>query len=271
MTEPLELRGRCAVITGAASGIGRSMAREAARRGMDLALADVDAVGLETLAAELRDMQANVLIHPLDVRSAEAVASFADAVFARFDSIALVFANAGLLRVDSAIRPDLDVWNLTLDVNLRGVVHTVAAFLGRMIDRGQPAQFVITASQAAFVIGPTIAAYAASKHALWAYADTIRMELAQDPGPVGVSLLAPGRVHSGLTMQTAERVRAAQGEEAVKAYETLLMPSDVAGRFAIEQAAARRFWILPADDYHDNVRARFDSLLNPAEPHPSAN
>jgi NADP-dependent 3-hydroxy acid dehydrogenase YdfG len=268
MDQELQLGGRCAVITGAASGIGRSLAFEAASRGMSLAICDQNAAGLEAVAEELRARQAQVFAEPLDVRSAPAVAAFADKVFAQFPSIALVFANAGLLRVDSAVRPNPEVWSLTLGVNALGMVNAAAAFLDRMIKRGEPAQFVITASQAAFIAAPTIAAYCASKHAMWAYAEVLRDELAAENSPVQASLLAPGRVASGLTAETRERVRAASGDAAAADYEKLLMPAETLARFALDEAARRRFWILPAKDYEHFLPGRVAALMTPAEPHP---
>jgi NADP-dependent 3-hydroxy acid dehydrogenase YdfG len=268
MSESLQLSGRCAVITGAASGIGAALAREAAAEGMSLALCDVAADALQGLAGSLRADGAQVLAEPVDVRSAEALAGFADKARAAFPSIAMVFANAGLMRPDSATRPDPAVWELTIGVNLMGVVNTVAAFLPSMIDRAEPAQFVITASQAAFAAAPTISAYCASKHAMWAYAEILNAELTGESQAVKVSLLAPGRVASGITMATRERTRAAGGDAAAAAYEQLLMPADVLARFAIGQARERRFWILPADDYQRSLPGRIKALLDPEVAHP---
>jgi NADP-dependent 3-hydroxy acid dehydrogenase YdfG len=268
MSEPLKLRGRCAVITGAASGIGRALAQEAAARGLALALCDVSTGELESLAAEMREKGAHVLAETVDVRSADAVQLFSDKVFDRFPSIALVFANAGLMRLDSAVRPNPEIWSLTLGVNILGVVHTAAAFLGQMIERGEPAQFVITASQAAFAAAPTISAYCSSKHAMWAYAEILQAELASEASPVRASLLAPGRVASGITMESRERARAAGGDEAAKTYESQLMPADMLARFAIEQAVQRRFWILSSNDYKASLPSRIADLLHPQQPHP---
>jgi NADP-dependent 3-hydroxy acid dehydrogenase YdfG len=267
MSEHLELRGRCAVITGAASGIGRALALEAAARGMSVAICDQNTEGLEAVATELRDRQAVVLAQTVDVRSAPALAAFADKVFDQFPDIALVFANAGLMRVDSAVRPTPDVWALTLGVNVLGIIHVSAAFLDRMIKRGQPAQYVVTASQAAFLVAPTISAYAASKHAIWGYAEALREELKMENSPVEASMLSPGRVASALTMETRERVRAGGGDAAAAQYETLLMPSDILARFAFDQAEQRKFWILPAKDFEVGLPPRIKALLDPSEPH----
>lgn len=268
MSDIVELSGRCAVITGAASGIGAALAREAAAAGMSLALCDVSAEALTSLAGELRANGTKVLAEVVDVSSAEALAGFGEKTRAAFPSIALVFANAGMMQPDSAVRPNPAVWNRTVGVNLLGVVNTVAAFLPQLIDRGEPAQFVITASQAAFAAAPTISAYCATKHAMWAYAEILSAELAAETKVVQASLLAPGRVASGITMATRERTRVAGGDDAATAYERLLMPANILARFALDQARRRRFWILPAKDYQASLPGRIKALLDPAEPHP---
>ena len=267
MGELLELDGRCAVITGAASGIGRALAEEAASRGMSLALCDLNPEGLKETVARVHNRGVTVMSQVVDVRAPDQLTAFADQVFAQHPSIALVFANAGLMKVDSAVRPTPAVWELTLGVNALGMVNTAAAFLDRMIKRGEQAQFVITASQAAFMAAPTISAYCASKHAMWAYAEALQAELAAESAPVKASLLAPGRVESGLTMETRERVRAASGDAGATAYEKLLMPPDMLARFAIDQAQNRRFYILPAKDYEMSLPGRYAALMTPTEPH----
>ncbi|HEY3696183.1 SDR family NAD(P)-dependent oxidoreductase [Phenylobacterium sp.] len=264
MARELTLAGRGAVVTGAASGIGAELAREAARRGMGVAVCDINAAGLEQQAAALRGLGATVVAQVVDVRDASAVARFGEAALSTFPSIALTFANAGLLRRSSAIRPDLDDWNLTIDVNLRGVMHVASALAGPMADRGEPAQFVITGSQASFVVGPELSSYAATKHALWAYADIMRLELAMESSELGVSLICPGRVRSGLTAETRLRVVAVQGEAAARQYDTQLMDPAKVAALAFEQAVRREFWVLPSTAYGPAFRNRIDGLLKTA-------
>jgi NAD(P)-dependent dehydrogenase (short-subunit alcohol dehydrogenase family) len=261
----LELKDRCAVVTGAASGIGLALAHEAVRRHMDVALFDVDADVLEEAAASLRSNRVRVLSRSGDVSSLDAVEAFADAVFEEFKSVAVVFANAGLLRTDDTARPSMAVWNLMIDVNLRGPVNTVAAFVGRMLDRGEPAQFVITGSQGSFLVAPSIGAYVATKHAVWALAETLHMELTAQKSCVGASLLAPGRVRSRLTAALRAGVLAEQGEDAAKAYDQLMMEPDTVAHRTFDRVVERAFWILPSDDYKSMLRDRLRPLLDKDE------
>src|SRR5262245_61633030 len=136
----LELKGRAAIVTGAASGIGRALAMEAVSRGMSVGIADMNAEGLKATETALLERQAKVVAKVVDVRSAEQVQAFADDCAAAFPSIAEVWANAGLIKYNAATKLNLADWNLTIDVNLKGVVHCIAAFLPIMMQRNEPAQ-----------------------------------------------------------------------------------------------------------------------------------
>ena len=256
----LQVKGRCAVITGAADGIGRALARQAADLGLELALADINEAGLQAVASELEAGGRRVMTRRLDVVSAEETERFGRDVFAWASSpVALVFANAGVHGLTDGLRPDLTTWTQVIDVNLRGAVHMVSAFMGRLIDQGEPAQFVITASQAAFVAAPGMSPYVTTKHALWGLADCLRLELAQAKTPVGVSIVAPSRVASGMTRPQTERMRRAKGDSAASAYEaTLSGPAPIAevrGR----EARRRAFWIIPS---HESTGALVQQRLN---------
>ena len=259
----LQVEGRCAVITGAADGIGRALARQAADLGLELALADINEAGLQTLASELEARGVRVMTRRLDVVSAEETERFARDVFAwTSSSVALVFANAGIHGLTDGLRPDLATWNRVIDVNLRGAIHMVAAFMGRLIDQEAPAQFVITASQAAFVAAPGMSPYVATKHALWGLADCLRLELAQASSAVGVSIVAPSRVASGMTRPQTERMRQAQGDAAASAYEAKLIGPELIAEVMLREVRRRPFWIIPS---HEStapfLQARIEELL----------
>ena len=189
----LELRGRAAVITGAGGGIGRALALKAATEGMALAICDMAAGGLAQTAAMAQALGAPVSWAVLDVRDATALQRFAGEVQG---SIALLFANAGLLRSGPVLsQPAADI-QLMLDVNIMGAVHTVQAFTQRMAVQMEPSRLVITGSQASFAPFADLGGYCATKHALLALAESLERELAGSP--VGVSLLAPGAVATAI-------------------------------------------------------------------------
>jgi NAD(P)-dependent dehydrogenase (short-subunit alcohol dehydrogenase family) len=240
----LIIKGRTAVVTGAGAGIGRALALEAARAGVAVAICDVAEVSLQETAAMLRDQGATVLARVVDVRDAAALQGFADACETLPD-VALVWANAGVLRQSPAIKPDLDAWNFVIDVNLKGTVHTMAAFVPRLMAQASPSRFVITGSLGSFVAAPGIGSYIVSKHALWGLADTLRMELQQAGASVGVSLLAPQRVATDIIAGTVEKVRDASGEEGVRTFLAGLPTPEAIAAFAWAKAVAGDDLIMP--------------------------
>jgi short-subunit dehydrogenase len=262
MLSPLVLKGRAAIITGAASGIGRSLALATGAHGMMLGLADVDTDGLAETRAMLEERQIQVYAEQVDVRSSEMVERFAGRCFERFSSIAAVFANAGVLKYDDSLRPDLAVWERTIDVNLRGPVHCVAAFMGRMIDRGEPAQFVLTGSLGSFLAAPDIAAYCATKHALWSLAESLHHELTRSMSSIGVSLLAPPRVNTAIIRESIERVSGARGAQAAEEFAATMLSPDAVAEAAIAGVFARQLFILPnADEFRSAFANRIAPLL----------
>jgi len=254
--------GRTAVITGAAGGIGRALALKAAAEGMAVAAVDIDEAGLSDLASALDTAGAQHLMQIVDVSNTEAVVAFAEAVSAWAPSIALVFVNAGIQKLIDGLRPDLQAWRQVIDVNLYGTVNMVHAFMGRLLDRPEWSQIVIMGSQASFIVAPGMAPYVATKHALWGLADTLRAELAHTDGHVGISLCAPGRVRSGITLDRKQLILDEQGSAAAERYERLLVDPAEAAALMFDQAVAGRFWIVPsAAPYSDLVRARVEELL----------
>ena len=207
----LDLKGRTAVVTGAGDGIGRALALKAAAEGMALALCDVDADRLAQTAAMAQG--AAVASAVLDVRDAPALQRFAAATPG---SIALMFANAGLLRPGPVLSQPAAEIQLMLEVNVMGVVNALQAFLPRMTAQTQPSRAVITGSQASFVLFANNGAYCATKHALLALAESLAQELAATP--VGVSLLAPGAVATAIHGEaTSPNAAAAMPAEAAAA------------------------------------------------------
>ncbi len=191
----LKLAGRAGVVTGAGGGIGRALAVRAARAGLRPAICDVSAAGLaetERLVAEFGVPAVSAVV---DVRRSDHLAAFAERVDG---AIALVFANAGVLRPGAVADQPIEDLRLMLEVNVIGVVQTVQAFLPRLKAQAEPSRIVITGSQASFLPYPDLGGYCAGKHALAALAAALSAELAAQDAPVAVSLLAPGAVATGI-------------------------------------------------------------------------
>ena len=194
----MELTGRTAAITGAASGFGREIALACARDQMRLVLGDVDETGLAMTAEKAAALGAEVATRRCDVSKAEDVAALAALADERFGGADVVFNNAGVAAAGPAWLATLEDWKWVLDVNLMGVVHGIRAFVPAMIARGRPARVVNTASIAGLVSPPGLAVYAASKHAVVALSESLAHDLAMARAPVGVTVLCPGYVRTGI-------------------------------------------------------------------------
>lgn len=246
-----------AVITGAANGIGKALAREAVRRGMHVAIADRDASGLSALAQELG--KAVALSRALDVADAKALADFSAEVAAK-GPITLVFANAGIFRMGSLLNPSLGEWNAVIDVNLKGTLNTIAAFVPKMNAAGTPSRIIITGSEACFDSSPDIAIYCATKHALWAIADGLHHDLARaGVTHVSVSLLIPGIIATAIA-----RPKDAAGDPLLREMDEILNsvgadPADMAG-VAFEGVDAKKFYIFFRPEVVDTTIDRAKSV-----------
>lgn len=263
MTDLLDPRGKTVVVTGAASGIGRSLARQLADAGASLVITDINAEGLESVAEELRALGAKVHAPTVDMADFAAVDAFADQVVKwSGDTLAFVFANAGIHGITPAIDPDLDMFAKVLTVNLMGPVHMSKAFVPRLMARGGPAQLVITGSQASFLAAPGIAPYVAAKHGVWGFADSLRIELAMVQSEVGVSVVAPSRVDTAITRQRLDEYRAQGGEKAVQDYIASMVGPDAIAEVIIREAKKRVFWIIPSHEATlEMFKARADAII----------
>ena len=142
------LTGKWVMVTGAASGIGRETALEAARRGASLALCDLNETGLEETAREIRGLGREVLTRRVDVARAEEMAAFAEAVHAQVDAVDLLVNNAGVGLGGGFLDTSLKDWDWIVGINLNGVVHGCHYFLPNMVRRGRGGHVVIVSSVA---------------------------------------------------------------------------------------------------------------------------
>jgi NAD(P)-dependent dehydrogenase (short-subunit alcohol dehydrogenase family) len=197
---PLDVRnlaGRTALVTGAASGIGRATALELARRGADLALCDLDAQGLEATAAEARALGREVLARRVDVASDEAMRELARDVHARVPAVDLLVNNAGVAIGGGFLDTTLEDWSWILGVNLRGVVLGCHHFVPPMVQRAAGGHVVIVSSAAGFVASEVLAAYCTTKFAVLGLAEALASELARHR--IGVTAICPGLIDTPIT------------------------------------------------------------------------
>lgn len=186
-----EFRDRVAVVTGAASGIGRALCDRFAREGMKLVMADVERDRLTQAASELTDRGADVLAVRTDVSRADDLSHLRDETLERFGAVHVLCNNAGVFAGGltwDAISTD---WEWVLGVNLYGILHGVRAFVPFMLEQNQPGHVVNTCSMAGLINMPLSGAYSVSKHAALSLTETLYHELRIKQSPVGVSALCP--------------------------------------------------------------------------------
>jgi len=184
---------RTAIVTGGASGIGRALVEELARAGVRVVVADRHAESAEETANDIRASGGEAIAAALDVRDPGGFADLVRSTVSNAGRLDYVFNNAGIVVVGDTDDFDLDDWNDVIDVNLRGVVHGIAAAYPVMIDQGF-GHIVNTASLAGLIPAPLQGSYTATKHAVVGLSRALRIE-ARRHG-VNVSVLCPGAVRT---------------------------------------------------------------------------
>ena len=192
----MEIEGRVAVVTGAASGIGFGIAGALAAAGAEVMMADVDATRLRAKEEQLRGAGHSVAARVVDVGDQADVEALADATVEHFGGVHIVCNNAGIMRRGRAWELSLEDWEDTIRVNLLGVVHGIRAFVPRMIASGEEGHIVNTASLAAVMAVPDASPYTATKHGVLGLSEALDTELRTVGAPIGVSVLMPGLVRT---------------------------------------------------------------------------
>jgi NADP-dependent 3-hydroxy acid dehydrogenase YdfG len=191
-------QGRVVAITGAANGIGKELARRFGKAGAQLALADIDAENLAKLTAELAADGVEVVDSVFDVRSFEGMEHFASETFASFDKVDLFFNNAGVISVGTIWEQPLADWDWLLDVNVKGVLHGIKAFVPRMIEQDLPCRIVNTASIAGLLTVENSPAYVASKFAALSLTEVLDLQLQDVGAKLTAHVICPAIVQTDL-------------------------------------------------------------------------
>ena len=282
-------KGRTAVITGAASGFGLETCRIAAREGMNIVMADVQADALERAAAEVRANLASgaeVLPYRLDVSQAHEVEALGAAAAERFGAPHFVFNNAGVAIGGLIWEHSAQDWAWVIGVNLMGVAHGVRVFTPLMLaaaqaDADYEGQIVNTASMAGLVNPPNMGAYNVSKHAVVSLSETLYQDLALVTDQVTASVLCPFFVPTGIT--ASQRNRPADASPSAKPTRSQRVAQAMVGKAvesgkvsAAEVAAlvfdalrSKRFYIYSHPNALASVQTRLEDVLqarNPSDP-----
>jgi NAD(P)-dependent dehydrogenase (short-subunit alcohol dehydrogenase family) len=279
--------GGTAVITGAASGFGLEASRIAARQGMRVVMADVQADALEVAAAEIRGLGAQVLPYRLDVSKAAEVDGLGAATLQAFGVPTVVFNNAGVGGGGLVWEHSARDWEWVIGVNLMGVAHGVRVFTPMMLDaaRADPAwrgHIVNTASMAGLLNAPNMGVYNASKHAVVSLSETLYQDLSLVTDQVRAHVLCPYFVPTGI--HRSERNRpGALADPAARPTRSQLVAQAMSDRavtrgkvsaaqvaqFVFDAMQADRFYVFSHPGSLAGVQVRMEDVMagrNPSDP-----
>jgi NADP-dependent 3-hydroxy acid dehydrogenase YdfG len=227
-----EIKGKVIAITGASSGIGEAAARLLAQKGAYVVLGARRTERLEALVAAIRAEGGSAEYQALDVTQREDVESFVNFAQNKFGKVDVVINNAGVMPLSPLEALKIDEWNQMIDVNIRGVLHGIAAGLPIMKQQGF-GQFINVSSIGGHAVYPTAAVYCATKFAVMAISEGLRQEVG---GDIRVTVISPGVTESEL----AETISDPAAREGMREFRKIALGADAIARaiaYAVEQPA----------------------------------
>ncbi len=202
-----DFKDRVAVVTGAASGIGRGLSAQFIEAGMKVVLADIDESNLQTTVNTFQDLGAEVIAVPTDVSKPDQVTALASKTIDTFGAVHVLCNNAGVgYGGRSSWGTPTEAWNWVLNVNLMGVIHGIQSFLPIMLEQNTESHVVNTASVAGLIMNRYNVVYGVSKYAVVALSESLHLELLNIDAKVKVSVLCPGPVSTDI-MNSSQRLR----------------------------------------------------------------
>ena len=271
-----DLSGKVAVITGAGSGFGRAAALALAREGMRVAIADLDGEALDAVAQELRFAGANVSSYRSDVSKPEDMDNLAARVYDEMGAVQLLCNCAGVAISAPVWETTVADWQWTLGVNLWGVIHSIRAFVPRLIAQDS-GHVVNVASIAALISPPGSGAYAAGMHAVVTLSETLHHDLREIGSSVGVSVLCSAYVPTESERKRPKEFANPPRELSPlqRAKQAMLRKAAQSGRISEDQIAqmmiagitANRFYILTHPRIKGTVEDRLQDILQERTPH----
>ena len=275
-----EFQGKVAVVTGAASGIGRALAERCAQEGMRVVLAGINEQTLMQASQELRAEGASVLAVQTDVSKAGDVEALAQKAFDTYGAVHLLFNNAGVGAGTIIWESTLADWEWTMDVNLWGVIHGIRAFVPRMIAQDTEGHIVNTASIAGLTSGPGLGIYKVTKYGVVTLSETLYHELALRGAKIKTSVLCPGfvktRIMDGARNRPArlqnDPAEVKMGPESVALIQFMLqaveagMSAQQVADIAFQAIRDETFYILTHPETKEAIRVRMEDMLQERNP-----
>lgn len=286
-----DFEGRVAVVTGGASGVGRCLCTQLAEQGAHVVIVDVDQKRIDATQQAIEGLgSGRILGLTCDVTQESAVRALADTVFDMFGAVHLLFNNAGVGLGEAAKKMwdiPLSDWRWGIDVNVLGVVHGIAAFVPRMLERGEEGVVINTSSSNGGLRSlPNTPIYAATKAAVTSISEVLHQQLLREGGKLRAAILFPGPHTVNTGILASGEVRPAQyvdnDDQKKVAYRTmddllkttglqmkLTEPEEVAS-FALAGVKEGSFWLIPKNPDGDAmIAARTEQILARRDP-PSA-
>jgi len=276
-----EVKGKVAVVTGAASGIGRGMVESFVAAGMKVVLSDIEGPVLAATTKRLRDAGAEVLSIETDVSRADQVETLAAETLRKYGAVHVLCNNAG---VGAGVWPGwtttLDDWQWVLGVNLMGVVHGVRTFLPIMIEQGTEAHVVNTASVAGLIPGDALP-YSTTKAAVVALSEGIHLDLQRGGFKLKISVLCPGFVNTNIFDSGRNRPpelgnisppRTGPRAEAIREWFREQIEQGMSPRAVGDQVLSaireERLYVLTHPEWHPHIERRMKSIVSGTNPTP---
>ena len=282
-------KDKATVITGAASGVGKALARRLGREGAPLLIADIEEDKLANAVSELKDEGIDIEGARVDVSSRDSVFALADKAFDKFGKVHCVFSNAGVGAGGGATNWTIPekAFRWGMDVNFFGPLYGIQAFAPRMLEQNEEGIISATSSGAGIVFPPTATAYSCTKSAVIALYETLSHQLQQMSSKLRAALLFPGPHVVNTDLMSSQRnlpdkyddpaVRAGSGisdmdtfQQAMKMFigheVEITEPEDFAD-YAHDALLAGKFWVLPlTEKTQAAVRLRFEEMLSETGP-----
>jgi NAD(P)-dependent dehydrogenase (short-subunit alcohol dehydrogenase family) len=261
-----DFKGKVAVVTGAASGIGKALALELARRGCALVLADIEAKALKAAEQELAKLGGAVIHRVTDVSQRDSVLALAEAAYAEFPAVHIVCNNAGVSTWGGLETARHEDWQWVLGVNLWGVIHGIEAFVPRMVHQAKQGQLgeahiVNTASMAGLIASKGLGIYNTTKYAVVGLSETLQKDL-RDYG-IGVSVLCPMGVTTRIRDSERNRPAALQRPASTETPTELIgqyIPAERAAALVLACVEANQLYVVTHPESEPALKRRFERI-----------
>lgn len=277
-----DFKDKVAVITGAASGIGRGIAEHCLEEGLKVVLADIEEAPLIQTEEALKARSKNVLAVRTDVSKANDIEALAQKALDQFGAVHLLFNNAGVEVRGTVWENTTADWEWIINVNLWGVIHGIRVFVPIMLQQQTPCHIVNTASVAGLIAGAGMGPYHTTKAGIISLSETLYIELKQRNAQIGVSVLCPAFVRSRLSEAERNRppeLRNPTGKNPLSPYDQELWqwfkdqnkkamsPAQFAFK-VFKGIQENRLYILTHPDWTDGIKQRMENILQSRNPIP---